>query len=137
MRNAYFYLFYKLYKFSEAAPSKWLSDWKASLVIDILWYCIAFSSFFYYKIYLNRYAQLTKNNIDIFLLVIVVGVPNYFIFNHKDSWRHYNKKFDKLSKSQNRLGSLVVFTVVLLIVVNLLYSFFLLSKIDWTPYWNK
>ena len=60
MKKAYYYLFYKLYRFSEASPSRWLSDWKASLAIDVLILFVFSSMLNYYKIFLKK----TSNQIN-------------------------------------------------------------------------
>jgi hypothetical protein len=132
MKKAYYYLFYKLYKW--IGEDNWGTDWKATLIIDILIYFIITASFIYYKIYFNRFIHLSENNADIIILVILVSVPNHFIFNHSDQWKDIVNEFDKLPKRKNKIGGWIVFGVVLLIITNLVFAFYQMSLIDWTRY---
>jgi hypothetical protein len=134
IRKAYYYLFYKLYKFSEASPSRWLSDWKAELSIDVLIFFCLFSFFIYYKIFCNRYIHLSESNWDVWVPAIVIGLFNYFIFHHHNQWKRIVKEFDRLPKRKNIIGGWIVFGVVLLIIANLVYAFYLMSQIDWKQY---
>jgi hypothetical protein len=132
MKKAYYYLFYKLYKW--IGENNWWTDWKATLSVDVLIYVIVISSFVYYKIYFNRFIQLSENNADIIILVILVSVPNYFIFQHRDQWKDIVKEFDKLPKRKNKTGGWIVFGVVLLIISNMILAFYQMSLIDWSQY---
>ncbi|MBO6185169.1 MAG: hypothetical protein J6O88_10885 [Chryseobacterium sp.] len=134
MKKAYYYLFYKLYKNYERGPSVWMSDWKASFSLDVLIYFLVMFLFIYYNIFINRYANLSKSNIEVYILVISVSLLNYFIFHHRNQWKKIIVEFDQLPKKKNILGSWVVFGVVLFIVANLIFSFYLMSKIDWSQY---
>lgn len=134
LKDSYDYFFYKLYKFFEAAPSKWWSDWKAGglmLVLEIL----TFISI------LNYYTVITKADFsDDFLfmtamiIVAVLVVLKYFTILHKDRWRAIIKKFDGYKKSQNILGTWLVLIVVVFLIANVAFSFYLMSKIDWKKY---
>lgn len=134
IKKAYYYLFYKLFKFSEAAPNRWLSDWKAELVIDLLEGLSIFSLIIYYTIYVNRYFQIPENYILIGLYVLGIALPNYFIFHHRDQWKKIVHKFDKLPKQKNKIGSVIVLLIVIAVITNLIFSFYLMSKIDWKLY---
>ena len=134
IKKAYYYLFYKMYKFSEAAPSRWLSDWKAELAIDILEGLLSFSLFVYYTVHIDRHFKMPENYKIIGLYIIIIGLPNYFIFHHRDQWKGYVHKFDLLPKWKNRLGGWIIFVVVLLIISNLVFAFYEMSQIDWKAY---
>jgi succinate dehydrogenase hydrophobic anchor subunit len=134
MKRAYYYLFYKFYKMSEAAPSRWLSDWKAGIAIIVLELFLISSLFIYYKVFVNRYVHLGESNWDVIISVLVVIIPNYFAFVHTDVWKEYIKEFDQLPKRKNRIGSWIVFGVVLFVIANLIFSFYLMSQIDWSQY---
>lgn len=114
MKKAYYYLFYKLYKFSEAAPSKWLSDWKASLAMDILTLFTFSSVLNYYKALINTTSHVGEGNL-LFVVIIIISISNYFIFQHRDQWRDMVQEFDTLSKHINKIGSWIVSGIVFLI----------------------
>lgn len=103
MKKAYFYLFYKLYKFSEAAPSRWLSDWKAELAVDVLAMFIVASTIYYFDFNLG-----TNGGIYTLFYFLLIAFPNYLIFHHNDQWKNIIHDFDKLPKVKNKVGSFIV-----------------------------
>lgn len=119
---------------SEAAPLRWLSNWKAGLCIIALELFLIASLFIYYKVFFNKYVHLGESNWDVIISVLVVVIPNYFAFVHTDIWKDYVKEFDQLPKRRNRIGSWIVFGIVLFVIANLIFSFYLMSKIDWSLY---
>lgn len=135
IKKSYYYFFYKLYKFWEyvSVPKFW-SDWKASLILDCLIYFIVSSAFIYYKVFFNPYLHLSEGYNDVFILVIPVVIFNYLVFHHRDQWRSIIVEFDKIPKKKNLIGSWIVFSIVLLVILNLIYSFYLMSQIDWSQY---
>jgi hypothetical protein len=133
--NKYYkYVFYKLYNFYENGPSVWMSEWKASFSMDVLWYFTIYSIAIYYNIFINRYFHQNDSFIEEGALVILVAVFNYLIFNRNDRWRGINDHFKKLPKRKNLIGGWIVFGFILTIVVNLIVAFFLMSRIDWQVY---
>lgn len=134
MKRAYYYLFYKFYKMSEAAPSRWLSDWKAGIVIIALETWLLLSLIIYYNVFIDRYFNLTATSPVIILSSIAILLGNYFAFVHTDEWKAYVKEFDALPKKKNQIGSLIVFAIVVLVIANLVFSFYLMSQIDWKQY---
>lgn len=130
MKRAYYYLFYKLFKMSEAAPSRWWSEWKASLALDVVIGFFLFSLLIYYKVLINPYTHIGGKTETIIVLGILILIPNYFIFHYRDQWKEIVAEFDQLPKKKNRIGGWIVFGVVLLILANLIFSFYLMSQID-------
>ncbi len=94
--RAYYYLFYKFYKMSEAAPSRWLSDWKAGVVILVLELWFIYSMFNYYSVLIDKYFEPTK--IVYIIIAVMLAAFNYFAFVHTDTWKEYVKEFDALPK---------------------------------------
>jgi hypothetical protein len=134
MKQAYYYLFYKFYRMSEAAPSRWWSEWKASLALDALIGFFIFSLLIYYKVLINPYTHIGGKTETIIVMGILILIPNYFIFHHGDYWKVIVAEFDQLPKKKNRIGSWIVFGVVLFVIANLIFSFYLMSQIDWSQY---
>jgi hypothetical protein len=132
IKKGYNYLFYKLYKW--IGEDNWWTDWKTALSVDVLIYYIVIAFFIYYKIYFNPFIHLSENNTDIIILVIIVSVPNYFIFHHRDQWKDIVKEFDKLPIPKNIIGGWIVFGVVMLIIANMVFAFYQMSLIDWSQY---
>lgn len=125
MKRAYYYLFYKFYRMSEAAPSRWWSEWKASLALDTLIFFFIFSLLIYYAVFINPHTNIGGEIETIVVLGILILVPNYFVFHHRDQWKDIVAEFDKLPKRTNSIGSWIVFGVVLFVITNLIFAFYL------------
>jgi hypothetical protein len=134
IKKAYYYLFYKLYRWYERGPSVWLSDWKAELSIDVLLIFIGISLVVYYTIFFDRYLSIGNGNILLIGYLLLIATPNYFIFHHRDRWKDIVKEFDKLPKLKNKIGGWIVFGVVMLIIANMVFAFYQMSLIDWSHY---
>ncbi|MFN0293021.1 hypothetical protein [Pedobacter helvus] len=135
MIKAYYYLFYRIYRFWEnVSDPKFWSDWKAGIVIIVLELFLLASIFIYYKIFFNRYVHLSESNRDIIIPLLLVVIPNYFAFVHTDRWKDYVKEFDALPKKDNKIGGWIVFGFILLVIANLIFSIYLMSKVDWSQY---
>lgn len=132
IKQAYFFLFYKMYKW--IGEDNWSADWKASLSIDVLVFFVILSFIVYYTTFIDRYFELGDSNIIVFVFIVVISVPNYFIFHHRDQWKEIVKNFDNLPKKKNLIGGWIVFGVVLLIFTNLIFAFYQISLVDWSKY---
>jgi lysylphosphatidylglycerol synthetase-like protein (DUF2156 family) len=129
--KAYDYAFYKFYKSFEASPSRFWSEWKASLLMDVLVGCIIFSSSLAYEVATKKTSIVFSSIKAIWVLVIAIVASNYFIFNHTDRWKKIVSEFDKLPKKQNLIGGIVFWILFALIISSVIFMFYLMSKIDW------
>lgn len=137
IKDIYYYLFYKFYKHFEKGPSVWMSEWKASLAMDLLIGLIALIIIIYYKIFINRYISFENDNLRLYLYTIgffTIVLPHYYIFNYKDKWKVIIFEYDKLPKRKNIIGGWVVFVFIILLIFMLIYGFYLMSNIDWSKY---
>ncbi len=132
--KVYYYYFYKLYKFWETAPSRFWSEWKASLSIIVIQIWLIVSLFVYYKVFINRFYQLNEN------LLLGIGffvfIMNYFVFHQKDKWKSKIQEFDSFSKRKNIIGGIIVWSLTVVVIIIIIFSFYLMSKIEWTAYQN-
>ena len=138
IKNAYYYFFYKIYcsieYTSDLSGGKFLSSFKAGLVMIALEIWMLMSLGAYYAIYTKTAIELSISMPVIYIpLIIIIGF-NYFTLDYTDVWKKYNNEFDKLPKQKNRIGGWIVFSIVLLVIANLIYSFYLMSQIDWSQY---
>jgi hypothetical protein len=137
IKNIYFYLFYKFYKHFEKGPSVWMSEWKASLAMDLLIGLIALILIVYYKIFIDRSICLDHDNLALYVYTIgffTIVLPHYYIFNHKDKWKDIIVQFDQLPKEKNMIRGWLVFVFILLLLFLLIYGFYLMSTIDWSQH---
>jgi len=134
LKQAYYYLFYKLYKIAMHGAIKSLSSFYAEVGIMALEIWFFMSLFNYYSIFFNRYATIELKSIKGIAPLIIILVVNYFIFDYKNKWKKYVTEFDTWPKKRNKIGGIIVFSVIILIVANLIFSFYLTSLIDWQQY---
>lgn len=127
IKQAYYYLFYKLYKHAQKSPTIFPYDFIAGLYLEVLIVFIVLSV-------TNYYDYITKNFIDFgsgkglaLFFILIVTIPNYFIFYYKDQWKDIVKEFDQLPKEKNKKGSIIVWSVIILIITNMVFSYYLLS----------
>ncbi len=134
IKRAYYYLFYKFYKLGELAQPPFLSDWKAGIAVIALEIWVLLSVGVYYAVVTKTVIELKISMPIIFIPLALVIILNYFAFVHTDIWKKYVKEFDRLPKHKNKLGNWIVLGVVLFIIGNLIFSFYLMSQVDWSKY---
>ncbi|PIF33082.1 hypothetical protein CLU81_3656 [Flavobacterium sp. 9] len=133
--KAYQYFFYKLYRFYEASIySKWWSEWKAYVTMLALsiWSYSAIEISYHYLF--NIPLKSSNSIIDISTLVFAFAISalNWFLFVYQNKWKAIVINFDKLSKKQNRIGGIIVWVVIILILFFYwIYSIPLLGKITY------
>ena len=130
LKEIYQYFYYKLYKLFE----DWWSEWKAILSLCVLKCFIIISVAVYYEVITKKNAIIFTSKLSISLVAIIIFLVNYFIFMYKDKWRVIINKFDNLPKRTNSIGDWIVYCIVILIIVNLIFAFYLMSQIDWKQY---
>lgn len=128
-KKMYHYFFYKIYKSieytSELSGGKFLSAFKASLVMITLEIWILLSLGIYYTIITKIKIELSISMPIIYIPLIIIISIDYFIFHNKNQWKNIILKFDKLTKKRNIIGGWIVCGVVVLIITNLIFSFYL------------
>ncbi|WP_326983450.1 hypothetical protein VUJ46_02575 [Chryseobacterium sp. MYb264] len=138
IKKAYHYFYYKIYKSIEFTSNEiggsFLIDWKATLVVDVLIYFIVSASLIYYTIFFDRNIHLNQSNTDVFIIAIPIFLLNYFVFHHQNKWKNIIISFDQLPQKKNVIGGWIVFIIIVFIIGNLIYSFYLMSLIDWSKY---
>lgn len=127
--KAYYYLFYKLYKFWELVsfPKFW-SDFKATVSIGALEIWILFLIINSYSILENQKLNLSYSSPIVVLPIIFIFILNYLLFIHSDKWKEYNAKFDKLPRYKNIIGGIIVWIIIISIIFAFFRSAYLLQK---------
>ena len=117
--KAYQYLFYKLYKFWEAAsvPKFW-SDAKAVLSIIILELFPFQSLMIYYETFINKDSYFGETYGDIILIFLLVCIPNYLFFFYKDRWKGIIYHFDKWPQKKNQIGGIIIWSIIIVIIIH-------------------
>lgn len=121
-----------MYKISMSGTIKSLSKFYAELLMIILEVSIASSMYIYYVIYINRYAKLILYSWKVFVFIFFIIITNYFSFNKKTDY--YIDLFDNMKFNKKIKYEIIIWLIVFMIFLNLIFSFYLMSKIDWSLY---
>jgi hypothetical protein len=133
IRKAYFYLFYKFYKFgSNSGPFP--NDFSAAVLLVILETLILAVLKFYYIGFVDHNDTIEPTSIETILPLLAVFFINYFAFIHNDKWKKYFKEFDKLPRYKNIIGTWIVIILVAFILINVVISFNIMGKIAANKY---
>lgn len=97
-----------------------------------IWISISIGA--YYAIYKKIFIELAISMPVIYIPLLIIIAFNYFTLNYKDNWKQFNSEFENYSKKKNRIGGWIVFGIILFIISNLIFSFYLMSQIDWSQY---
>jgi hypothetical protein len=135
IKKAYYYLFYKLYRLWNKAYHPFLSgNFRAEVTIIVLEIWLLLSIGIYYVVATKTVVELTLFKPVVIIPFLVIILINYYAFIHTDEWKEYCKEFDKLPKETNRRWGLWVWAIVVLIIANLIFSFYQMSQVDWSQY---
>jgi hypothetical protein len=129
IKSAYYYLFYKFYKFGEWSPSIFPSDFTATFAIACLEVMFLISIKFYYIEFFNRRSTFTFSSVQTLIPLIAVFLINYFAFLNDKSWKTYVKKFDKLPKNKDLMGTCLVILIVAFVIGNLALAFHIMGQV--------
>ncbi|MET3538131.1 hypothetical protein [Chryseobacterium limigenitum] len=133
IKRAYYYFYYKIYKSivytSEMLGGQFLTDFKTIIAIGTLeiWLLLSIGNYFL-LITEKSSGQLTIQQPIVFIPLTIIFVLNYFSFIHIDVWKKYNKEFDELPEELNKKGGIIVWSLVALVVINLIFSYYLLFE---------
>lgn len=129
IKKGYYYLFYKFYKFSEASPSLFPSDFVATLIIASLEVLLLISLKFYYIEFFDPNDTFTFTSFETLVPLSIVFLVNYFAFLNNDNWKSYIDKFDKLPKKKNLIGTWIAVAIVVLSIGSLALAFHIMGQI--------
>lgn len=138
IQKSYYYFFYKIYRSIDYTSGSFggeiLMLSKAGLVMLALEAWIILSLGNYYTVYSKMFIELSISMPTVYIPAIIVFAFNYYTLDYKNNWRKYNVEFANYSKKKNRIGGWIVFGIILFIICNLIFSFYLMSQIDWSQY---
>jgi Na+-driven multidrug efflux pump len=131
-KRAYYLFFYKLYQFFNSLSSDGWGDWKAGLVLQTLQYFILFIIILQIEIFTKNPMPNIDPKIWAIPLGIIIASLNYYIFIYKGKWKLHEKEFKNYSKQKNRIANLIIFSIILVIFLLLILSYYQLSQINWS-----
>lgn len=119
---------------SEQMGGKFLTDFKAGIVMIALEFWVVLSICNYYTIITKQNLYLSFKSPFVYVPFIIIILLKLRNFTNKNQWEEHHKYFDDLSKEANRKGGWIVFWISALIILNLIFSFYLMMQIDWSKY---
>ncbi|SEH49298.1 hypothetical protein [Chryseobacterium culicis] len=124
IKKAYYYFFYKLYKHSKG--SIFPENFTGSIFLGTLgiWFTITLLN--YYNIFIDKSINFTKEvyiGIAVFFLL-----TSYITIDYNDTWKKYNQEFDQLPTEKNKVGGIIVWSVIIVIVANMIFSYYFLYE---------
>ncbi len=136
MKRAYDYFFYSLYRFSQAAPSKWWSEGKAAFVLSSLEVYLLLSIITLTAAVLKR-DILPDNKFPLIILVVLLFYGgNYYLYIHKNKWRKIIGGFDSIPKQKKLVYDIICWLVAICILASLFFAFYKMSQVDWASIRN-
>lgn len=136
IKKYYYYFYYKWYRLIEYTSTElggaFWTDFKAGIAIIALQIWFIVSLFNYYNIFIDRYINFSKNTY--ITIGLIIAFLNTLSLSFVIFWKEYFKSFDELPQKVNKKGSWIVFGISAFIVLNLVFSFYLMMQIDWSKY---
>jgi hypothetical protein len=121
IKKAYYYLFYKFYKFGlDSGPFS--RNFSAMILIVILETSLVISLNCYYIEFFDRTGTLELYSLKIILPLLFIFFLNYFTFINNDKWKNYNQEFDTWPKYKNVIGTCITLLLVALLLFSIKYS---------------
>jgi len=133
IKRFYYYFFYKIYisieYSSRLSGGSFFSVFKTSIVMIALefWFTITFLN--YYNMFIDKSIHFSK--IIYIGIAVFFSILSYITIDYNDTWKKYNIEFNNLSKRRDKIGTIIVFGLVLFIVINFIFSIYLMSQINW------
>lgn len=127
IKDAYYYVFYKIYKFLELfARPNWLIKSRARGLFSVLQVSFIWSSYFFYKILSNRSGN--DGTTLCVVLSIIIGAINLIVLYSDDRIKGYINKFEGWPKGKNEHYTSIVAIIVLVIAFSFILSVFLYAQ---------
>jgi len=130
LKEAYYYLFYKLFRFWSLNSNLFMSaEFRAQIVMIWLEVALVVSVQSYICILTHHRFRLTIWHPLMLIPFVIIITLKLYLFTFSDRWRVYNERFNKWTRRQNIIGGIIVYSVILLIIGNLFFSIELLNRL--------
>ncbi|PIF06412.1 MAG: hypothetical protein CSA36_01610 [Draconibacterium sp.] len=126
----YNYIFYTFYRFWEKVPFRWWSEWKAVITMCflVIFTLSSISNVVMYESHLDLIPQ--TRILPIVIAALIFGL-HYYLFLYDDKWKIKILRFKNFDSKKDTLGIILVVLFSGLIITSLIYSYYLLSIVDW------
>lgn len=125
MKQAYYYTFYVLYKREQKSITIFSYDFLSSLYMIIIGILLISSFTNYYNVIFYTNSGVLSKKIWI-IIVMVLFIFDYILLHYKDQWKYVVKEFDKLPDEKIKKNKKIVYSFIILIITNFIFSFYVL-----------
>jgi hypothetical protein len=111
-----------------------LSGFYAEVIIMSMEFFLLLSLFIFYNVFINRYATLELVSGKVIIPGLAISLINRYIFYREEICKSYVEEFDHWPVEKNRKGTIIVIVSVAIVASMLIFSFYLMSLVDWSKY---
>lgn len=130
MKQAYYYLYYTIFKAWSKNHNPLLSNsFRADVSVMALKIWLVGSFYAYLSIIMGTKISIKITEpISVIPFILAIASTLYF-FTFSEKWKPYFEKFDKWPKRKNTIGGIIVWIVVILVFLNLIIAVNLMKKL--------
>jgi len=131
IKRGYYFFYYIIYRTWNKDPHLLFSDsFRTDIIIlaTKMWFVL--SLYAYLSIYLGIKIELSITNLFGFIPILLVLFTTLYFFTFSNKKKYYFKEFDKLSKRKRKIGSIVVWSVIVFIFINMFLSVELMKRLN-------
>jgi hypothetical protein len=132
LKESYYYIFHRIYLLAKKANPLLAPDFIAGVTLIALEIWLILSLINYYNIVLNRYFNLEK--VYFVIIGLAIAAFNIYIFIIKSEWKIYGARFNGFPQRKKTKYNYLVSAFIIFVIVNLIFSFYLMFQIDWSKY---
>jgi len=114
LMTIYRYLFYRLYRFAEAAPSRWWSEWKAAVVLSVIESVALITMLGALESFTVRrlIPQDPINIYTVFGVLVLMGIKHW-VFIDQEQWKKDEVDFQQMSARKRRKLNVAFWLVII------------------------
>ncbi|WP_131535589.1 hypothetical protein [Pedobacter nototheniae] len=130
IKEAYYYFYYTIYKAWSKNYNPLLTNrFKADICITVLQIWMIIALYAYMSIFLGVRIELSIGQPLGFIPFLLAFCTTLYFFTFSNKWKSSFEEFEKWPKKKKRIGSLIVWCVVIFILFNLVFSVKLMNEI--------
>lgn len=126
LKKGYHYLFYKLYMMFNSGEIKGMPEGRTYAALLIIG-ALVFDTIVSFVAILTDKREFLVENANLFynIFFIFFAIFNYIVFLYNNRWKKVIKSFSNIEKRKNRYGTIIIYSILLIIVIVWLYSMYI------------
>jgi len=131
IKRGYYFFYYAIYRTWNKDPHILFSDsFRTDIIILATKIWSVISMYAYLSIFFGIKIELSITNLFGFVPLLLVLITTLYFFIFSDKWKSYFKEFDKLPERKRQIGSIIVWSLIVFIFINLFISVELMKKFN-------